>query len=105
MTRRGHNDVFIPLSSKTSTCVCIFASAKQLIREKDNEGRNQEVERDRKSEGRKRKLLRTKARERERMRQIGAVVQHAGTAEFCCRTQGWQAGGCAEAILGGTVED
>lgn len=35
----------------------------------------------------------------------GAVVQHAVTAEFCCRIQGWQAGGCAEAILGGAVED
>lgn len=35
----------------------------------------------------------------------GAVVQHADTAEFCGRIQGWQALGCAEAILGIAVED
>lgn len=53
-------------------CMCVFASAKHLIRYKTEKA---------------------------------AVVQCAGTAEFCCRILGWQARGCAVAILGGAVED
>lgn len=59
-------------SEEKSVYMCVFASAKHLIRYKTEKA---------------------------------AVVQCAGTAEFCCRILGWQARGCAVAILGGAVED